>query len=338
MVYNPIEQQGAACALGMAAARGEIELSAIVHGDYPGTQLPENVLPGLGSAGYWNARKNQSWGKTWHRHKIIEFIFVETGKLGITGNDEVAHVLQSNQMVISRPWHMFKNGSPHIEAGRVAWVDIDVQAAWPNQAWKWPSWVVLTAEDLAQIESFLRYSDVTIFNTDVNIRKNYIQIEKLIEKTDQRNTISQIIIAINDLLLNILQMLQNETVSLDKTQSDSQHVVELFLDGLAKSILEMKKPWTVKKMASECGLGETLFTACCRSYTNKTPGDYLRTLKLNKARQLLSDSPELSITEIAEICGFGTQTYFTTSFTGEFGSSPREFRNQGENACKNRNI
>ena len=51
---------------------GQVELQALVRGNYPGYSLNENELKGIKSIDYWNSEKNHNWGLDWHRNKGIE--------------------------------------------------------------------------------------------------------------------------------------------------------------------------------------------------------------------------------------------------------------------------
>lgn len=44
-----------------AAVNGEIGFAALAREGYPGLQLEKHMLPGVLSAGVWDARKPQSW-------------------------------------------------------------------------------------------------------------------------------------------------------------------------------------------------------------------------------------------------------------------------------------
>lgn len=62
-----------------------------------------------------------------------------------------------------------------------------------------------------------------------------------------------------------------------------------------------------------------------KALTGRSLSIYLRSLRLQKAQQLLH-STELSIKEIAYEVGFPTPNYFTTSYTEEFGKTPTDTR------------
>ncbi|RFS21333.1 hybrid sensor histidine kinase/response regulator [Chitinophaga silvatica] len=61
--------------------------------------------------------------------------------------------------------------------------------------------------------------------------------------------------------------------------------------------------------------------------TGKTPVDFIRSIRLKKAAQMLEKS-QLSIAEISYIVGFNTPHYFTKSFKAEFGVLPSVYIKQ----------
>lgn len=58
----------------------------------------------------------------------------------------------------------------------------------------------------------------------------------------------------------------------------------------------------------------------------ETPSNFVSRIKLEKAAQLLHDSPKLSITEIAFLCGFSSVSSFSRAFKSYFEMSAKEFR------------
>lgn len=71
-------------------------------------------------------------------------------------------------------------------------------------------------------------------------------------------------------------------------------------------------------------------TTCCqlfRKYLGMTPNDYLNSFRLEKSMELLKGT-NLSITEIAAACGYGSASYYTELFTRQKGCTPTRFRRQ----------
>jgi len=63
-----------------------------------------------------------------------------------------------------------------------------------------------------------------------------------------------------------------------------------------------------------------------RAHLRCSPGEYMRRLRLDHARNALG-TPGRSITDVALEAGFYDQSHFTTAFRREFGMTPAEYRN-----------
>ena len=57
--------------------------------------------------------------------------------------------------------------------------------------------------------------------------------------------------------------------------------------------------------------------------------EHIRNLRIEKAKTLLVEAPELHIDEVASRCGFNDYNYFITMFKREVGMSPKRFRTTG---------
>lgn len=72
-------------------------------------------------------------------------------------------------------------------------------------------------------------------------------------------------------------------------------------------------------------MGRTQFTQHCRDLTNSSPMEVLNDLRLSRAAELLTGTAS-PVTDIAQICGFGTSQYFATRFRTRYGQSPTAYR------------
>ncbi len=84
----------------------------------------------------------------------------------------------------------------------------------------------------------------------------------------------------------------------------------------------------VEDIATAGGVCRTKCWQIFRKYLGQTPNDYLNSFRLEKGMQLLK-STQLSITEIANECGFSSSNYFTELFTQQKGCSPSKYRKIG---------
>ena len=98
-----------------------------------------------------------------------------------------------------------------------------------------------------------------------------------------------------------------------------------FLDLFEK---EMGNPDTsVDSLAAGMGLERTQFYRKIKSLTNYSPVELIRTLRLKKARSLVT-STDRSISEIGYEVGFSTPAYFTKCYREAYGETPSETRSR----------
>ncbi len=305
-----------------AVERGELELVTHGRATYPGKRIPDKVLPGLQSVGYWDARKKQSWGLPWHRNEGIELTFLETGTMPFAVDSKSMH-LAPGDLAITRPWQPHRLGRPNIGIGRLHWIIIDVGVCQPHQEWKWPSWLVIMPEDLAELTACLRENEQPVWTATEGIQECFRQLGKTLQ---QGGSPSRLAVYANELLINLLDLFREQDVTRTQSLTDAQRSVELFLSSLEVSYAD---DWTLESMAECCGLGMTRFVHYCRQLTNQSPQRYLNCLRLDSAARMLRNAPTKSITEIAFDCGFSSSQYFATAFRKHYGQPPRRYRNGG---------
>ncbi len=102
-----------------------------------------------------------------------------------------------------------------------------------------------------------------------------------------------------------------------------------FIDKLM-SIMERNladPDFDVQVFASEIGMESSVFHRKLKAVINQPPGDFIRSTRLKRASQLLTDK-SISISEVAHLTGFGNNTnYFSTAFRKHFGISPKAYQN-----------
>lgn len=82
---------------------------------------------------------------------------------------------------------------------------------------------------------------------------------------------------------------------------------------------------TVDAIAAAGGVCRTKCCQIFRQYLGRTPNDYLNSFRLEKGMELLK-STNMSVTEIAGICGYSSASYFTEMFSKQKGCSPKAYR------------
>ena len=82
---------------------------------------------------------------------------------------------------------------------------------------------------------------------------------------------------------------------------------------------------SVSELAQLTNLSLSTFKREFKKIYNESPGNFLRSRKLGKARELLTLSNQ-GITQIAFDCGFKDVAHFSNSFKEKFGQSPSHYR------------
>ena len=88
---------------------------------------------------------------------------------------------------------------------------------------------------------------------------------------------------------------------------------------------------SIQHIADACACCQSTVSHLFKEHTNQSVKKYISTLRLNQAEKLMSAS-DLSISNIALLCGFTNTNYFSTAFKKEFGVSPSEYRRKKQKA------
>lgn len=80
-------------------------------------------------------------------------------------------------------------------------------------------------------------------------------------------------------------------------------------------------------VAEQLGMNRCSMTKTFKQHTGVSPKDYLSSLRLRRASELLRNT-ELSVQEIARMCGFTEANYFSKFFRKHTGKAPLQFRSR----------
>ena len=312
-----------------AVLNGEIEYGGFTRWKHVGKPLAPEILPGLLLANYWSVTRQQPWSIPWHRNQGIELMYVESGSetLNLPSQTLTVH---AGEMAVTRPWQLHKVGGETIGINRCHFLVIDVQAKAPEEEWAWPEWVILSAEDKADLARCLRRDARVTFSANSDIPRLFNSIAKISKTQSVKDSLSQLAIVTNELLRQLLVEVRSQGRARRKPatpeQGDAREIVQEFLNGLPARLGE---EWTLDRMARKCGLGMTRFVHHCKIITNLTPMQFLNRQRILAAAEVLLQAPKRSITDIALESGFASSQYFATVFRQYFNCSPRTYRGRG---------
>lgn len=85
--------------------------------------------------------------------------------------------------------------------------------------------------------------------------------------------------------------------------------------------------YSIEDLSNDVGLHRSHLYRKVQSITGQTPIDFMRSIRLKRAAQLLTGS-QYRISEIADMVGFNTIKYFNKYFKEEFGMTPTGYRSE----------
>lgn len=84
--------------------------------------------------------------------------------------------------------------------------------------------------------------------------------------------------------------------------------------------------YSVEELSSDVGMHRMNLYRKLQSIAGMTPSEFIRTMRLKRAAQLLRDDPNLTVAEVSDMVGFNTPKYFTKYFKEMFGVTPSQYR------------
>jgi len=129
-------------------------------------------------------------------------------------------------------------------------------------------------------------------------------------------------------LLKNRQILKRKFLKLDEDENFelSNDLDKSFLDDITKYIEEniTDPELSVHDLYDLIGMSRTPFYHKLKSLIDLSPSDYIKSIRLKRARVLLKNR-NINISEVAYSVGFSNPKYFSTSFKKYFGQSPSAF-------------
>ncbi len=106
-------------------------------------------------------------------------------------------------------------------------------------------------------------------------------------------------------------------------------IEEEFLQQISMKIIEniQKSEFNVEQLAQEMCMSRSSLHRKIKEVSNLTPIDFIRLIRLKKAAELMKEKGYRT-TEVCEMVGISSPSYFIKLFQKQFGMTPKEFANQ----------
>ncbi|MCQ2380172.1 MAG: PocR ligand-binding domain-containing protein [Victivallaceae bacterium] len=158
------------------------------------------------------------------------------------------------------------------------------------------------------------------FRTSVNMPPSASGDEALERAFDEVSPISPDDV---DRLVEMLGMLVDYVVSRELVRLPGDRRLRRLRDYIRRRLPDVP---SLADAASHLACSESSLTHYLRSRHSTCFKEQLEEIRLDVARQLLHDSPELSISEVAQRSGYGDPHYFGRVFRRHFGTTPGAIR------------
>jgi AraC-like DNA-binding protein len=86
----------------------------------------------------------------------------------------------------------------------------------------------------------------------------------------------------------------------------------------------LSEPLTVADLAEQVSLSPSAFAHLFREITGRSPYQFVKEMRLDKARELLIDG-QLAVVRVAKEVGYGSVSHFISEFRARFGVTPRAY-------------
>lgn len=95
-----------------------------------------------------------------------------------------------------------------------------------------------------------------------------------------------------------------------------------------KTILEQEygKNFEMERIADTVGMSANYLSRLFKQETGMTLTDYLIDIRIEKAKQFLSDHPNLKNYEISQLVGYSDPVYFNKLFKKMVGETPKDYK------------
>lgn len=175
-----------------------------------------------------------------------------------------------------------------------------------NTSWKVTPFIMITAK--SDLESKLTALQEGV---DDYIQKPFVA--------------SELIARIQNVLDNV--QLRKEETNLETESPLTEKADDQLIDKAKKTVLENAhlNDFNVLLLAQELSMSERTLYRALKLSTGLTPNNFIKEVKLKKARTLLEQESYRSVAEVAQAAGFKTRSSFTTQFVQRFGKKPSDY-------------
>ena len=151
---------------------------------------------------------------------------------------------------------------------------------------------------------------------DFNFMGRFHEIFKYADKNSHSYNSS---VLLYSLLLECRDVVSEGIIPLYKLRSQLSECFRYIEKNYAKTI-------ELSDLAAINGVSEEHFCRIFKSYTGMRPFEYIKNLRIQRAKEYLYEHKKIKVREIAKMTGFQSENYFCTVFKKTVGMTPLEYR------------
>lgn len=137
--------------------------------------------------------------------------------------------------------------------------------------------------------------------------------------------------ALSQSLQKILITMESESDELGVYRSKDSRLDQQSICLLMETYLQenFAKDVSFQELSEKFGFTPEYLGKIFKKHSGETPLKYLTRLRMNEAKRLLLNNPEMEIQMVGELVGYKDGFYFSRAFKSYTGIQPSEFRHQG---------
>jgi AraC-like DNA-binding protein len=173
---------------------------------------------------------------------------------------------------------------------------------YPKDEWK-SRWIVWGGPEAERLEKTGYLNEVIVHDKNESVRKAHMSLFRIKSREEIESVLERKKILIQ-MILDLYRSSKGKTAD-----SPNEILIGKLIDRISENPC---RDYSIVKLASECNLSPTHFRRIFDKYTGSSPKEFILSMKISKAKQLLSEGK--SIKEVAELSGFNDIFYFMRAF------------------------
>lgn len=121
------------------------------------------------------------------------------------------------------------------------------------------------------------------------------------------------------------QELEIRPSAVTKTSLDEK-LMSKIMESIEKNMDNAE--YSVEELSSDVNMHRMNLYRKLQSFVGMTPSEFIRTVRLKRAAQIVLERPDISLGELSDLVGFNTPKYLNKYFKEMFGCTPSQYRSQ----------